>query len=90
MGVPTSELAHRTMKCTIEALACWNCTQHVFYTVVPDKSGYSHERDNYALFLAMFCLLHSVRHKEYYEKNLYIYIYNQYKYTKNIWNFQLE
>ena len=44
MDVPTSGLAHRTMKHTIEALACWNCTQRVFYIVVPEKSGYSHER----------------------------------------------
>ena len=44
MGMPASGLAHHTMKRTIEALACRNCTQRMFYTVVPDKSGYSHER----------------------------------------------
>ena len=44
MGVPTSGLAHHTMKCTIDALMFWNCTQHMFYTIVPDKSSYSHER----------------------------------------------
>ena len=44
MGVPASGLAHRTMKHTIEVLACWNCTLHVFYTIVPEKSGHSHER----------------------------------------------
>ena len=46
VGVPASGLAHRTTKHTIEVLACWNCTQRVFYTAVPDKSGYSHERVN--------------------------------------------
>ena len=41
MGVPISGLAHRTIKRTIEALACWNYTQRLFYTVVPVKSGIS-------------------------------------------------
>ena len=57
VGVPTSGLAHHTMKHTIEALAYWNCTQRVFFTIVPDKSGYSHERVNTIRFMESICFV---------------------------------
>ena len=43
VGMSASGLAHHTMKHGIQALACWNCTQSVLYTVQPEKSGYGHE-----------------------------------------------
>ena len=45
VGVLASGLEHCTMKRTIEVLACWNCTQHMFCIVVLENSGYSHEND---------------------------------------------
>ena len=43
MGVSASGLAHRTVKRVIQALACWNHTRSMLYTICPEKSGYGHE-----------------------------------------------
>jgi len=39
VGVYTSWIAHCTIKCVIEALACWNCIQSVLYTIQPGEKN---------------------------------------------------
>ena len=42
MGVSTSGLVHRTIKCVIQVLTCWNRIQHALYCLTK-KFGYFHE-----------------------------------------------
>jgi len=67
VDVSALRLVHRTMKCVIKELACWNCTRSMLYTVQTEKFGYGHKWVNgfvkfVLLMRYVICMHHTSMH----------------------------